>query len=49
MRKKKGGKIMENLRVFVELMGVFAVGDYIPWLAWVNRFNGLVLHVEKFV
>ena len=40
---------MENLRVFVELMGVFDVGDYIPWLAWVNRFNGLDLKVEKFV
>nr|XP_027125377.1 cytochrome P450 71A2-like [Coffea arabica] len=47
--EEKGRKIMENLRVFVELMGVFDVGDYIPWLSWVNRFNGLDLKVEKFV
>ncbi|CDP20449.1 unnamed protein product, partial [Coffea canephora] len=49
MEEEKGRKIMENLRVFVELMGVFDVGDYIPWLSWVNRFNGLDLKVEKFV
>ncbi|KMS95342.1 hypothetical protein BVRB_009250 [Beta vulgaris subsp. vulgaris] len=32
---------------FVELIGVFNVGDYIPWLGWVNRFNGLNARLEK--
>ncbi|KAM7481563.1 hypothetical protein LguiB_006146 [Lonicera macranthoides] len=43
-----------NLRVikwllgeFVELLGVFCLGDYIPWLEWVDRVNGLFGRVEK--
>ena len=40
---------MEYLRIFVELLGCFDVGNYIPWLAWVNRFNGLDSKVEKAV
>ncbi|KAK4380722.1 hypothetical protein RND71_002584 [Anisodus tanguticus] len=31
----------------VELLGVFNIGDYMPWLAWVNRFNGLNAKVDK--
>lgn len=40
---------MENLKEFVELLGIFDVGNYIPWLAWVNRLNGLDSRVEKLV
>ncbi|XP_027155295.1 cytochrome P450 71A4-like [Coffea eugenioides] len=31
-------------QLFVELtmlLGVFNVGDYVPWLAWINNINGL--------
>ncbi|XP_021863518.2 cytochrome P450 736A117 [Spinacia oleracea] len=38
---------MEVLKEFVELLGVFNVGDFIPWLAWVNRFNGMDARLEK--
>lgn len=47
--EEDGRKSMETLRVFVELLGFFDVGSYIPWLAWVNRFNGLDSKVEKSV
>nr|GME13207.1 cytochrome P450 71A3-like [Ipomoea batatas] len=35
------------LAEFLELLGTFDVGDYIPWLSWVNRINGLDTRVEK--
>ncbi|KAL7222751.1 hypothetical protein ACSBR1_024453 [Camellia fascicularis] len=34
-RKHNGRKFKELLGEFVELLGVFDLGDYIPWLAWV--------------
>ncbi|KAK9995874.1 hypothetical protein SO802_020560 [Lithocarpus litseifolius] len=42
-----GRKFKELLREFVELLGVISVGDYIPWLSWVNCVNGLDARVEK--
>ncbi|CAK9140769.1 unnamed protein product [Ilex paraguariensis] len=53
-RKYSGGgeggrEFKEILGGFVELLGVFNVGDYIPWLSWVNRANGLDAKVEKVV
>ncbi|XP_027120267.1 norfluorocurarine oxidase-like [Coffea arabica] len=47
--EENGRKSMEYLRIFVELLGCFDVGNYIPWLAWVNRFNGLDSKMEKAV
>ncbi|KNA10438.1 hypothetical protein SOVF_144380, partial [Spinacia oleracea] len=35
------------LKEFVELVGTFNVGDFIPWLAWLNRFNGLNAKLER--
>ncbi|XP_021720165.1 cytochrome P450 71A4-like [Chenopodium quinoa] len=35
------------LKEFVELLGTFNIGDFIPWLAWVNRFNGLNSKAER--
>nr|GLL36136.1 cytochrome P450 71A3-like [Ipomoea trifida] len=32
---------------FLELLGTVNVGDYIPWLAWVNKINGLDRRVDK--
>nr|XP_016435888.1 PREDICTED: cytochrome P450 71A4-like [Nicotiana tabacum] len=32
---------------FGDLLGAFNVGDYIPWLEWLNKINGLDTRVEK--
>ncbi|GAA0142100.1 oxygenase [Lithospermum erythrorhizon] len=37
------------LRDFMNLLGAYNIGDYIPWLAWMNKFNGLDARVEKVV
>ncbi|KAL3512700.1 hypothetical protein ACH5RR_025417 [Cinchona calisaya] len=42
-----GKRAKETLVEFVRLFGVFSIGDYIPWLAWVNRLNGLDARVER--
>ncbi|KAK9995616.1 hypothetical protein SO802_020302 [Lithocarpus litseifolius] len=42
-----GRKFKELLGEFVELLGVISVGDYIPWLSWVNCVNGLDARAEK--
>jgi hypothetical protein len=42
-----GRKFKEFLGDFVELLGAVSVGNYIPWLAWVNRANGLDARTEK--
>ncbi|CAM8933791.1 unnamed protein product [Rhodiola kirilowii] len=37
-------------RVFIEfnsLLGLFNVGDYIPWLSWINNFNGLNERIQN--
>ncbi|XP_060204541.1 cytochrome P450 71A3-like [Lycium barbarum] len=31
----------------LELLGIFNIGDYIPWLKWVNKINGLDTRVKK--
>lgn len=43
----EGRKFKKFLREFVELLGTSSVGDYIPWLAWTSRVNGLDAKVEK--
>ncbi|KAL3512755.1 hypothetical protein ACH5RR_025472, partial [Cinchona calisaya] len=35
-----GAKIKEIFQEFTMLLGGFYVGDYIPWLAWINHING---------
>ncbi|OVA20837.1 Cytochrome P450 [Macleaya cordata] len=42
--EKKFGEIVKDV---IHLLGVFNVGDFIPWLAWVNNFNGLNRKLEK--
>lgn len=44
---EEGRKFKSLLLEFVELLGVFNIGDYMPWLAWMNRFNGLNAKVDK--
>jgi hypothetical protein len=40
-------KFKELLCEFGELLGALSLGDYIPWLAWVSRVNGLDARAEK--
>ncbi|XP_074268801.1 cytochrome P450 736A117-like [Silene latifolia] len=42
-----GAKFKELLKEFVELLGTFTVGNFIPWLAWIDRINGLDTKVTK--
>ncbi|XVF11656.1 hypothetical protein REPUB_Repub08aG0045900 [Reevesia pubescens] len=42
-----GKEFRKLLCDFAELLGGFNVGDFIPWLAWVNRVNGLEAKMEK--
>ncbi|KAG2678720.1 hypothetical protein I3760_11G016000 [Carya illinoinensis] len=51
-RKYSGGEegesqFKELLGDFGELFGIFCVGDYVRWLAWVSRVNGLDARAEK--
>ncbi|XP_059657204.1 cytochrome P450 736A117-like [Cornus florida] len=50
-RKYSGREGAKKFKVllgeFLELLGTFSVGDYIPWLSWLNRVNGLDAKVEK--
>ncbi|MGI4297521.1 cytochrome P450, partial [Klebsiella pneumoniae] len=40
-------RFKELLVQFVDYLGFFDVGDYIPWLWWVNKINGLYGKVER--
>lgn len=50
-RKYGGGegerKFKKPLRELGELLGTINVGDYLPWLAWVNLVNGLDAKADK--
>lgn len=44
----EGGREFQGLLgELMRLLGAFNVGDFIPWLAWVNRINGFDARVEK--
>ncbi|KAM7528464.1 hypothetical protein LguiB_031874 [Lonicera macranthoides] len=49
--RKLGGedrrRFKELLVEFEELLGIFCVGDYVPWLWWIDRVSGLLGRVEK--
>ncbi|CAI0451606.1 unnamed protein product [Linum tenue] len=42
-----GRKFKLMLEEFGAVLGTVNVADFIPWLGWVNRFNGLDRRVEK--
>ncbi|KAM5571876.1 hypothetical protein ABKV19_012115 [Rosa sericea] len=42
-----GEGLRELLGEFQELLGNINVGDFIPWLAWLNRVNGLEAKLDK--
>ncbi|KAL2515445.1 Cytochrome [Forsythia ovata] len=49
--KYSGGEESRKLELMFkelgELSGTFNPGDYIPWLKWINRINGLDARVDK--
>jgi len=49
-RKYSGGgcgNFMVLLKQFVELFGEFPVGDFVPWLRWIDKVNGLEDKMQK--
>ncbi|XP_027120728.1 tabersonine/lochnericine 19-hydroxylase-like [Coffea arabica] len=47
--EESGSKFKEIFEDFTMLLGAFNVGDYIPWLAWINNVNGLEAKMKKVV
>ncbi|XP_021720168.1 cytochrome P450 71A21-like [Chenopodium quinoa] len=49
--KKYAGEVGTNfkllLKEFVEVMAVFSMGDFIPWLGWIDQLTGLNNRVDK--
>ncbi|XP_059644199.1 cytochrome P450 736A117-like [Cornus florida] len=50
-RKYSGGesgkKFMRLLTDFLALLGSLDIGNFIPWLAWINHVNGLYAKVDR--
>ncbi|GAV80873.1 p450 domain-containing protein [Cephalotus follicularis] len=42
-----GTRFTKLVKELEELLGGFNLGDYLPWLAWVSRVNGLDAQQEK--
>ncbi|PWA34333.1 cytochrome P450 [Artemisia annua] len=42
-----GSKLIQLLNKFLDILIVFSVGSFIPWLGWVDRLSGLVGRAEK--
>ncbi|XP_027357277.1 cytochrome P450 71A26-like [Abrus precatorius] len=42
-----GSKLREPMNEMVELLGVSVLGDYIPWLDWLGRVNGVYGRAER--
>ncbi|KAK9104308.1 hypothetical protein Scep_021152 [Stephania cephalantha] len=45
--KKEGRGFREMIREFLDVLGTFNVGDFVPWLAWVNHFNALNARAKR--
>uniref|UniRef100_A0A5B7BQW6 Uncharacterized protein n=1 Tax=Davidia involucrata TaxID=16924 RepID=A0A5B7BQW6_DAVIN len=43
----KGTKFKQLLREFLDLLGYINVGDFVPWLSWINHVNGFYAKVER--
>ncbi|CAN0900318.1 Cytochrome P450 71A6 (Fragment) [Linum grandiflorum] len=44
---KKYRKLKGMLKEMAVLLGIFNVADFVPWMGWINRFNGLNARVER--
>lgn len=45
--KEGGNDFKKMLREFLEMLGSFRVGDFIPWLGWTNWIGGWDAKVER--
>ncbi|CAJ2678508.1 unnamed protein product [Trifolium pratense] len=45
--REEGGVLPELMLEFGELLIIFFIGDYIPWLSWLGKFNGFYSKAEK--
>lgn len=43
----KGMKFHQVLLEFTELLGTICIGDYIPWLDWLGKVNGIYPRAEN--
>ncbi|CAA3012841.1 cytochrome P450 71A8-like [Olea europaea subsp. europaea] len=41
-----GEKFLQLITEFLGLLGTISVGEFIPWLAWINRVNGFDARVD---
>ncbi|CAI8618189.1 unnamed protein product [Vicia faba] len=46
-REGRGKKLRQVLSEFMELLGTICIGDYIPWLDWLGKVNGVYRKTEK--
>ncbi|KAK4438482.1 cytochrome [Sesamum alatum] len=44
---REGRSFKKFLGEFVELLGTWSIGEFIPWLAWTSRVDGLDAKVDK--
>ncbi|XP_076900145.1 cytochrome P450 Tp4149-like [Bidens hawaiensis] len=47
VRKFDGAKHPDLIKRFVDMLSVFSIGNYVPWLSWVDRISGSVGRAEK--
>ncbi|CAI9108450.1 OLC1v1008039C1 [Oldenlandia corymbosa var. corymbosa] len=45
--EKVGSKFKDLFEEYCSLLGAFNVGDYIPWLGWINHINGMESRVKR--
>ncbi|XXG88770.1 hypothetical protein AAC387_Pa12g0942 [Persea americana] len=45
--KKYGDEFLDIVREYVALLGAFCVGDFFPWLAWIDVVTGLEGRLKK--
>ncbi|KAL8465622.1 hypothetical protein ACS0TY_034924 [Phlomoides rotata] len=42
-----GKKFLCLLREFLEVLGTISIGDFVPWLSWINRVKGFDARVDR--
>ncbi|CAI9108448.1 OLC1v1008037C1 [Oldenlandia corymbosa var. corymbosa] len=45
--EKVGSTVKDLFEEFCSILGTFNVGDYIPWLGWINHINGMESRVKR--
>ncbi|CAI9098475.1 OLC1v1035126C1 [Oldenlandia corymbosa var. corymbosa] len=47
--EESGKKAKIILKEFIQILGDFDIGFFIPWLSWINRLNGLNAKVDRII